>query len=131
VAKPDAVAAADSAKLRIDDRTVPNGVSFSVMMDGKMLFQRNALAEGQQDPKHDDDSIPPGTHQFRVITTQGGLQVTESNNVRFDFQAKKKLTLKIEIRDGASGQMLKRNSKLEASTSSFQISVKPTGLLGF
>ena len=131
-AKPaDAVAPADFAKLRIDDRNVPNSVSFTVMMDGKEFFQRAALAEGQQDPKHDDDSIPPGTHQFRVITSSGGLQVAESNSVRFDFQAKKKLTLKIEVRDGASGQMLKRSSKPDAGTSSFQISVKPTGLLGF
>jgi serine/threonine protein kinase len=131
-AKPaDAVAPADFAKLRIDDRNVPNGVSFTVMMDGKVFFQRAALAEGQQDPKHDDDSIPPGTHQFRVTTSSGGLQVAESNNVRFDFQAKKKLTLKIEVRDGGSGQMLKRSSKPDAGTSSFQISVKPTGLLGF
>jgi serine/threonine protein kinase len=131
-AKPaDAVAPADFAKLRIDDRNVPNAVSFTVMMDGKLFFQRAALAEGQQDPKHDDDSIPPGTHQFHVITSSGGLQVTESNSVRFDFQAKKKLTLKIEVRDGASGQMLKRSSKMDAGTSSFQISVKPTGILGF
>ncbi len=131
-AKPaDTVSTADFAKLRIDDRNVPAGVSFTVMMDGNLLFQRSALAEGQQDPKHDDDSIPPGTHQFRVITSQGGLQVAESNNVRFDFQAKKKLTLKIEVRDGASGQTLKRNSKLDAGTASFQISVKATGLLGF
>ena len=129
--QPDVVATADFAKLRIDDRTVPTGVSFTVMMDGKLFFQRSALADGQQDPKHDDDSIPPGTHQFHVITSQGGLQVSESNNVRFDFQAKKKLTLKIEVRDGSSGQMLKRNSKPDAGTSSFQISVKPTGLLGF
>lgn len=131
-AKPaDALSPADFAKLRIDDRTVPNAVSFTVMMDDKLFFLRGALAEGQQDPKHDDDSVPPGTHQFRVITSSGGLQVSESNNVRFDFQAKKKLTLKIEVRDGASGQMLKRSSKLDAGTSSFQISVKPTGLLGF
>ncbi len=131
-AKPaDAVSTADYAKLRIDDRTVPNGVSFTVMMDGKVLFQRGALADGAQDPKHDDDSIQPGTHQFHVVTSQGGLQVAESNNVRFDLQAKKKLTLKIEVRDGASGQMLKRNSKPDAGTASFQISVKPTGLLGF
>jgi len=100
-------------------------------MDGKTFFQRKALAEGQQDPKHDDDSIPPGMHEFRVIVSAGGLQVSDSNNVRFDFQAKKKLTLKVEVRDGASGQMLKRNSHLEAGTTSFQISVKPTGLLGF
>jgi len=125
------VSTADFAKLRIDDRTVPNGLSFTVMMDGKTLLQRNALADGQQDPKHDDDSIPPGTHQFRVITSAGGVQVAESNNVRFDFQAKKKLTLKIEVRDGSSGQILKRNSKPDAGTSSFQISVKSTGLLGF
>jgi serine/threonine protein kinase len=130
-AKPDAVAPADFAKLRVDDRSVPNSVSFTVMMDGKTFFQRKALAEGQQDPKHDDDSIPPGMHEFRVIISAGGFQVSDSNNVRFDFQAKKKLTLKIEVRDGASGQMLKRNSHLEAGTSSFQISVKPTGLLGF
>jgi len=130
-AKPDTVSPADFAKLRVDDRNVPNSVSFTVMMDGKTLFQRKALAEGQQDPKHDDDSIPPGMHEFRVIVSAGGLQVSDSNNVRFDFQAKKKLTLKVEVRDGASGQMLKRNSHLEAGTSSFQISVKPTGLLGF
>lgn len=130
-AKPDTVSPADFAKLRIDDRNVPNAISFTVMMDGKMLFQRQALAEGQQDPKHDDDAVPPGIHEFRVIIAAGGLQVSESNHVRFDFQAKKKLTLKIEVRDGASGQMLKRNSHLEAGTSSFQISVKPTGLLGF
>jgi serine/threonine protein kinase len=130
-AKTDAVAPADFAKLRVDDRTVPNSVSFTVMMDGKVFFQRKALAEGQQDPRHDDDSIPPGTHEFRVMISAGGLQVGDSNNVRFDFQAKKKLTLKIEVRDGASGQMLKKNSHLDAGTSSFQISVKPTGLLGF
>jgi hypothetical protein len=101
------------------------------MMDGKMFFQRKALADGQQDPKHDDDSIQPGMHEFRVIIMSGGLQVSDSNNVRFDFPAKRKLTLKIEVRDGSSGQMLKRNSHLDAGTSSFQISVKPTGLLGF
>jgi hypothetical protein len=101
------------------------------MMDGKTFFQRKPIAEGQQDPKHDDDSIPPGIHEFRVVFSPGGLQVGDSNNVRFDFQAKKKLSLKVEIRDGASGQVLKRTSRLEAGTSSFQISVKPTGLLGF
>lgn len=130
-AKPDTVSPADFAKLRIDDRNVPNAVSFTVMMDGKTFFQRKPIAEGQQDPKHDDDSIPPGMHEFRVVFSPGGLQVGDSNNVRFDFQAKKKLSLKVEIRDGASGQVLKRTSRLEAGTSSFQISVKPTGLLGF
>ena len=130
-AKPDTVSSADFAKLRVDDRNVPNSISFTVIMDGKTFFQRKAIPEGQQDPKHDDDSIPPGMHEFRVIVSAGGLQVSDSNNVRFDFQAKKKLTLKVEVRDGASGQMLKRNSRLEGGTSSFQISVKPTGLLGF
>jgi len=130
-AKPDAVSPADFAKLRIDDRNVPNGVSFMVLMDGKPLFQRKALAEGQTDPKHDDDSVPPGMHEFRVMISPGGLQVADSNNVRFDFGAKKKLTLKIELRDSASGQSLKRSSKPDAGTSSFAISVKPTSLLGF
>ena len=95
----DVVATADFAGFEgLTIATVPNSVGFIVTMDGKLFFQRSALADGQQDPKHDDDSIPPGTHQFHVITSQGGLQVSESNNVRFDFQAKKKLTLKIEVR---------------------------------
>jgi serine/threonine-protein kinase len=129
--KPEGPPPADFTKLRIDDRNVPNSVSFMVMMDGKMLFQRKVIPEGQSDPKHDDDSIPPGTHEFRVVISPGELQVADSNNVRFDFQAKKKLTLKIELRDGASGQTLKKSSHLDAGTSSFVISVKPTGLLGF
>jgi hypothetical protein len=131
VAKPDSASAADFAKLRIDARNVPNSVSFMVMMDGKLLYQRKNLPEGQADPKHDDDSVPPGMHEFRVVISTGGLQVSDSNTVRFDFQAKKKLTLKIELRDGASGQSLKRNSHPDAGTSSFVISVKPTSLLGF
>jgi hypothetical protein len=89
------------------------------------------LAEGQLDPKRDDDSVPPGIHEFRVIVSPGSLQVTDSNNVRFDFLAKKKLTLKIELRDSASGQTLKKSSHIDAGTSNFIISVKPTGLLGF
>jgi serine/threonine protein kinase len=131
VAKPEAVSAADFAKLRVDDRNVPNSLSFMVLMDGKLLFQRNTLPEGQSDPKHDDDSVPPGIHEFRVIVSPGSLQVTDSNNVRFDFAAKKKLTLKIELRDSASGQTLKKSSHIDAGTSNFIISLKPTGLLGF
>ena len=102
-----------------------------VLMDGKLLFQRKMLPEGQSDPKHDDDSVPPGTHEFRVVIPPGTLQVADSNNVRFDFPAKKRMTLKIELRDSASGQTLKKSSHLDAGTSSFVISVKPTGLLGF
>jgi hypothetical protein len=131
VVKTDNVSPVDFAKLRIDDRSVPNAVSYVVMMDGKILFQRKVIAEGQADPKHDDDAVPPGTHEFRVMILTGGLQVTDSNVVRFDFQAKKKLTLKIEVRDGASGQTLKKSSHIDAGTSSFLISVKPTTLLGF
>jgi serine/threonine protein kinase len=131
VAKPEGASAADFAKLRVDDRNVPNSVSFMVLMDGKLLFQRNMLAEGQSDPKRDDDSVPPGIHEFRVIVSPGSLQVTDSNNVRFDFLAKKKLTLKIELRDSANGQTLKKSSHIDAGTSNFIISVKPTGLLGF
>ncbi len=131
VAKPEGVSPADYTKLRIDDRSVPNAVSYAVLMDGKVLFQRKIIAEGQPEPKQYDDSIPPGTHEFRVMTSPGGPQVSDSNNVRFEFQAKKKLTLKIEVRDGASGQTLRKNSHVDAGTSSFLISVRPTGLLGF
>lgn len=131
VAKPDGPPSADSAKLHIDDGRVPNAVSFAVIMDGKLLFQRKALAEGQAEPKHEDDAIPPGTHEFRVVIVPGGLRVGDSNTVRSDFQAKKKLTLRIDVRENSTGQTLKKSSHVDASSSDFLISIKATGLLGF
>ena len=126
-----ATAPTEVAKLHIDDGRVPLGASFIVMMDGKVFFQRKALGEHESDPTRDDLSVPPGDHEFRVITSQGGIHVGDSNTVRANFQPKKKLLLHIDVRDNSSGQMMKKASKLEADKSDFLISVKAPNLLGF
>ena len=119
------------AKIHIDDGRVPLGASFVVMMDGKVFFQRKPLGEHDPDPTKDDISVPPGDHEFRVITAQGGIHVGDSNTVRANFQAKKKMLLHIDVRDNSNGQMMKKSSKLEADKSDFLISVKAPNLLGF
>jgi serine/threonine protein kinase len=128
---PTSSAPGESAKLHIDDGRVPNGASFVVMMDGKVFFQRGVLAEGKPSPTKDDQAVPPGSHEFRVINAPGGVQVGESKTVRAEFQAKKKMTLRIELRDNSNGQSLKKSSKLEAGAAEFTISLKAAGLLGF
>jgi hypothetical protein len=107
------------------------GASFVVVMDGKTLFQRGVLVEGKPDPTKDDLIVPPGSHEFRVMTAPGGVQVGDSKTVRADFVAKKKMTLRIELRDNSNGQSLKKGSKLEAGSAEFMISLKAAGLLGF
>ena len=126
-----ASAPTDPAKLHIDDGRVPLETSFVVMMDGKVLFERKPLGEHDADPTKDDISIPPGAHEFRVITAQGGIHVKDSNTVHAVFVSKKKLLLHIDVRDTSTGQMMKKTSKLEADKSDFQISVKAPNLLGF
>ncbi len=126
-----AAAPTEVAKLHIDTGRVPLAASFVVMMDGKLFFQRMALAEHDPDPTRDDLSIPPGDHEFRVITAQGGIHVGDSNTVRATFQPKKKMLLHIDVRDNSSGQMMKKTSKLDPDKSDFLISVKASNLLGF
>jgi hypothetical protein len=128
---PAANAPIENAKLHIDDGRVPMGASFVVVMDGKTLFQRGVLVEGKPDPTKDDLVVPPGSHEFRVITAPGGVQVGDSKTVRADFVSKKKMTLRIELRDNSSGQSLKKSSKLDAGAAEFMISLKAAGLLGF
>jgi len=100
-------------------------------MDGKVLFQRKALAEHDPDPTRDDLMIPPGDHEIRVVTAQGGIHVGDSNSVRTSFQSKKRMILRIEIRDNSTGQMMKKSSPLEVGKGDFEISVKAANLLGF
>jgi hypothetical protein len=101
------------------------------MMDGKVFFQRKPLSEHDPDPTRDDIVVPPGDHEFRVITAQGGVHVGDSNTMRANFPSKKQMLLHIDISDNSSGQMMKKTSKLEPDKSDFLISVKAPNLLGF
>jgi serine/threonine-protein kinase len=130
-AKAEGTSPTDSAKLHIDDGQVPNAASFVVLMDGKQIFERKSVAEGAASPKEDDLAVSPGDHEFSVMTDPGGLEIANSSSVKEKFQSKKKMILKIELRDSTSGKTLKKNSHLDAGKSEFLISLKAANLFGF
>ncbi len=128
VEKPTGAEAADASKIHIDDGRVPNSVSFVVLMDGKILAQRGAVQEGQPDPLKEDLPVTPGNHEFKVIFPPGGIAVATSNTVKEELKSKKKKTLRIELRDSSSGQSLKRASKVDPNTASFNIELRDSGI---
>jgi hypothetical protein len=130
VEKPSGAEAADASKVHVDDGHVPNSVSFVVLMDGKILAQRGAVQEGQPDPLKDDLAVTPGNHEFKVIFPPGGIAVATSNTVRQELKSKKKKTLRIELRDSSSGQSLKKTSKVDPNTASFNIELRDSGIFG-
>ena len=65
-----------------------------LVMDGKVYIRRS-VAEFKE--KNDDLYLPPGVHEFRVRARNGPL-LKISNIASADFQAKKRQTLKIELR---------------------------------
>ncbi len=88
-----------NAKLRIDSKHMPAGVDFAVEMNGKFYFQRTSAGGNAQ---NDELFVPPGVQEFRVTAKNGAVKKV-SNTVSAEFKAKKKLTLKIELRSqGAS-----------------------------
>ena len=83
-----------NAKLRIDSKHMPAGVDFSVEMNGKLYLHKTSAG---RDAPDDELFVPPGVQEFRVTARSGGVQKS-SNTVSAEFKAKKKLTLKIELR---------------------------------
>jgi eukaryotic-like serine/threonine-protein kinase len=83
-----------NAKIRIDSKHMPAGVDYIVEMNGK-LYQRKTSAGG--DAPDDELFVPPGVQEFRVTVRSGAVQKS-SNTVSAEFKAKKKLTLKVELR---------------------------------
>lgn len=122
--KPTGADAENAGRLHIDDGHVPNSIGFLVLLDGKMLLQRGVLAEGQNSPARDDQLIPPGEHELKVVAVSGGVAIGASNTVRQEFKTKKKKNLRIELRDNSSGQALKKTSKVDANASTFVIELR-------
>ena len=84
----------ENARLRVDLQRIPPNVELALFMNGKLFIRRTA-AEFE---KNDDDMyLPPGVHEFRVRASNGPL-LKISNIVSTDFQAKKRKTLRIELR---------------------------------
>jgi hypothetical protein len=63
-------------------------------MDGKVYLHRSEAGFKEQ---YDNLYLPPGIHEFRV-RTRVGQSLKLSNIVSADFQARKRLTLRIEVR---------------------------------
>ena len=83
-----------NARLKIDAGQVPAGLDFTVEMNGKIYLRRSA--EGNK-TEFDDLYVPPGVQEFRV-TAESGLVRKSSNTVSTEFMAKKRHTLKVELR---------------------------------
>ena len=84
----------ENAKLRIEAEQMPAGVEFTVEMNGK-TYLRSAV--GGSKTKYDDMFVPPGVQEFQVTARSGAVQ-KKSNTVSTEFKAKKRNTLKIELR---------------------------------
>ncbi len=115
----------ESAKLHVDVGRVPDAAGFVLVMDGKPFYQRSGAGTPANPP--DEILLPPGQHEFKVVAAQGSVKLGASNSVRGDFEAKKKKTLRIELRDAASGKTLGKSAKVADGSADFIISFK-TGL---
>jgi len=63
-------------------------------MNGKVYLLRSTESNKTE---IDNLYVPPGVHEFRVTARSGGVQKS-SNTVSAEFKAKKKHTLKVELR---------------------------------
>jgi Protein kinase domain len=91
---PTALDPKQNAKLRIDASQLPADLSFTVEMNGKIYLRKADAATKVQDR---DFFVPPGVQEFRVTASNGAIEKS-SNTVSTEFKAKKKNTLKIELR---------------------------------
>lgn len=91
---PAALKPNESARLRIEADHFPASLGFALEMDGKIYFERGVKPQSVFDNLY----APPGIHEFRVTAGLGASRKT-SNIVSTDFRAKKKKTLRIELRD--------------------------------
>jgi hypothetical protein len=87
-----------NAKLKIEADQMPASLDFTVEMNGKLYLRRSA--EGNK-TEFDDLYVPPGVQEFRVTAGSGPVHKS-SNTVSTEFMAKKRHTLRIELRTQGS-----------------------------
>jgi serine/threonine-protein kinase len=87
-----------NARLKIDAGQMPASLDFTVEMNGKLYLQRST--EGNK-AEFDDLYVPPGVQEFHVTAGSGPVRKS-SNTVSTEFKAKKRHTLKIELRTQGS-----------------------------
>ncbi len=101
-----------NAKLRIELTHLPDGVPYTIEMNGK-AYLRGITGESID---LSNLFVPPGVQEFRVTVKSGGQQKV-SNIVSDDFKAKKRKTLKIDLLDEAatpskSGEPISGDAKI-------------------
>ena len=96
---PKSLDANANAKLKIDPPRVPDTVQFTVEMNGKTYYQWSGAGNKSE---YQNLFVPPGVHEFRVTgssTDSSNDARVASNIVSTEFKAKKRKTLKIELRN--------------------------------
>ncbi|HEX4757358.1 MAG TPA: protein kinase [Terracidiphilus sp.] len=90
-----------NTRLKIDLSHFPAGVAFAIEIDGKLYYK------GSPSNKSDYDNmfVAPGAHELRVTVSGGNIQRT-SNSVRAQFAAKKRMSLKVEIKRRSNGALV-------------------------
>ena len=73
---------------------MPANMDFTVEMNGKIYFRRSTAGNK---PQYEDLFVPPGVQEFHAIARNSETQKA-SNIASAEFKAKKKNTLKIELR---------------------------------
>jgi hypothetical protein len=104
---PNALDPKQNAKLKIDAGHMPASLDFTIEMNGKLYFQKAGAGVFVRD---DGFFVPPGVQEFRVTANSGSVEKA-SNTVSLEFRAKKKNTLKIELRNqgAAAGAGMPQN----------------------
>ena len=91
---PRALDPAQNARLRIEAERFPADLDFTVEMNGKVYFHRGA---GKFLPVYEGLFVPPGVWEFRVLSGAGDKRGS-SNIVSAEFKARKRHTLRLEMR---------------------------------
>jgi serine/threonine-protein kinase len=104
-----------NTRLKIDMEGLPPSVTFVVDMDGKTYFKGSISTASTYNNLY----VPPGVHEFSVTVSAGGIQ-KKSKIVSAEFIAKKRMTLKAELRTQANGTppvppVLDANSQIVAT----------------
>ena len=87
-----------NARLKLELVHFPAGLTFTVEMNRKIYWK----AEAGDKAALENLFVPPGVQEFRV-TVRGGSVQKASNIVSAEFQANKRMTLKVELRPPAKG----------------------------
>lgn len=101
-----------NTRLKLDLSKVPVAFPFTVQLDGKIYYR------GTAGNKQDFDTLyaPPGVHELR-ITVGTGSRAKTSNTVSGDFAAKKRMSLKVELRPAPTGSAAALDSAMQVVAS--------------